>query len=75
MEVLKKRGKEMSSDRKNRKCFINDCCFLCWLNFLLFDLMLIFKFFISATPLILPNIYQNIFSFSLLNVVMLTISS
>ena len=71
----KKEEKKCPMTGRTLKCFINDCCFLCWHNFLLFDLMLIFKFFISATPLILPNIYQNIFSFSLLNVAMLTISS
>jgi len=56
----KKEEKKCPMTGRTLKCFINDCCFLCWHNFLLFDLMLIFKFFISATPLILPNIYQNI---------------
>ena len=53
MEVLKKEEKKCPMTGRTLKCFINDCCFLCWHNFLLFDLMLIFKFFISATPLIL----------------------
>ena len=49
----KKEEKKCPMTGRTLKCFINDCCFLCWLNFLLFDLMLIFKSFISATPLIL----------------------
>ena len=54
----KKEEKKCPMTGRTLKCFINDCCFLCWHNFLLFDLMLIFKFFISATPLIDMYIFE-----------------
>ena len=45
------RVKKCPMTGRTLKCFVNDCCALCWHNFIFFDLMIIFKSFISATSL------------------------